>query len=84
MIWQRCPQVAERWVALLNAAAGSNAILSTSQAAECALLLAADGFQAPSWQQIVAGQRPSQEHEREFGKFLRGWQRTALPSPRHR
>ena len=77
MIRERHPALAARLVQQLEAPAGEFAVPSTRQAEQAAMLLAAAGFQPPSWQELADGLRPAQERDREIGEFLRGWQRAA-------
>ena len=77
MIQARVPAVAARLVELLSAPSGAPAIPCTRQAEQASMLLAADGFQPPSWPELAGGLRPAQDAELELGEFLRGWQRVA-------
>ena len=69
----RAPAVADRLVGALQASADAAApILAARHAAAC---LRVQGFEPPAWGSLQ--RPPAQQHEREFGDFLQGWQRLA-------
>ena len=76
MIRERHPEVAARLVQQLEAGNEATAP-SAMEAAQAAGVVAASGFEVPSWQALAEGAPPEASDERELGDFVRGWQRAA-------
>ena len=73
----RLPGVAAQMLAQLQNPDAPGTLPCIRDADMSARILRADGFAAPTWEQLFEGLRPEQPEEREMGELTRGWQREA-------
>ena len=73
MLQQRCPEMARKLEQELGKGfAGTAKGLVAATAAKATLT--AEGYDCPTWEQVLRGERPSKAENPELGEYCHGWQ----------